>query len=103
MLFLEILALFMGAMYLWMGARIVFYGQVGLINNYFADQKAGNVDEAYARRYGLISLCCGAPCAAAGLFGLLSGDKLLSAVLLLACIIGSLGLFKINRLRSVRG
>ena len=44
-LFWCILVWLTGILYLWMGAMIRFRGQYDLINNFWADQKSGKLDE----------------------------------------------------------
>ena len=69
-IFLAVLALFMGGMYLWMGFSICFLGRTGLISNFIADKLHGHLDDAYARRVGVIWLISGLTCTAAGVLAL---------------------------------
>lgn len=100
MLLLTVVTLFIGVMYLWMGALICFRGHTGLICNYIADEKSGKFDAAYARRVGWIELFSGAACTAAGVAALCIGKSVVSVVLMLGCIIGSLAACRVNYRRS---
>ena len=73
MLFWCILVWLTGILYLWMGAMIRFRGQYDLINNFWADQKSGKLDEKFARRYGVISMASGIFSIALGVAALLIG------------------------------
>ena len=100
MLVFPILTLFIGGMYSWMGVSIRCFGKVGLINNYFADVKAGKFDEGYARRVGDISILSGALCLAAAVGGLWIKPGWGLVALLLGCVLLSLVAFRVNYVRS---
>ena len=91
MLFWCILVWLTGILYLWMGAMIRFRGQYDLINNFWADQKSGKLDEKFARRYGVISMV-------SGVFSIaLGGAAVLGAAVLVPLIV-----FRVNYVRSTR-
>ena len=100
MLFFILLTLFIGVMYGWMGISIRFFGNVGLINNYFADEKAGKFDSSYARRVGILSLISSVLCLAAGLIGLWMRPGWGVAALLLGSVLLSLAMFRVHYIRS---
>lgn len=101
MLIACILIWIVGALYVWSGALICFGGRYGLVNNFVADRKAGKLDDAYARRYGALSLCGGAVSVAAGIWALLLRG-LLGALTLAGGVLLPLAAFRIHYLRSVR-
>lgn len=100
MRFLGILTVLIGVMYSWMGIAIRFFGKVGLINNYYADEKAGKFDKAYARRVGSLSLASGALCLAAGVAGLWARPGWGLALLPLGCVFATLAAFRVHYVRS---
>ena len=101
MLFLSILTLFIGAMDTWMGAAIRFGGKVGLLNNFYADERHGKLDRAYARRAGTVLLAGGLACLGAGAASLWLRPAWVAALLALAAIVGSLAAYRVHYARSV--
>ena len=100
-LFWCILVWLTGILYLWMGAMIRFRGQYDLINNFWAYQKSGKLDEKFARRYGVISMASGIFSIALGVAALLIGG-LRGAAVLGAAILVPLIAFRVSYVRSVR-
>ena len=100
-LFWCILVWLTGILYLWLGAMLRFRGQYDLINNFWADQKSGKLDEKFARRYGVISMASGIFSIALGVAALLIGG-LRGAAVLGAAILVPLIAFRVSYVRSVR-
>lgn len=100
MLVLTLVTLFIGGMYAWMGVSIRFFGKVGLINNYYADEKAGKFGTDYARRVGGLSIASGVLCLGAGLFGLGMNPGWGQAALLLGSVLVTLVAFRVHYVRS---
>lgn len=103
MRFLSIVTLLFGAVNVWMGASIRYGGKVGLLNNFYADERNGKFDRAYARRAGAVLLAGGLCCFGAGAASLWLHPEWVAALVALAAIFGSLAAYRIHYLKSEKG
>jgi hypothetical protein len=96
MIILRIVLIVIGIPFLYFGFNIFFRKKYNYINNYDSDKKIGKLDEAYARRIGIIELIGGKMCILLGVLSAFLEDKY-TLYFFLICIGGIIISLSINQ------